>query len=613
MKLKEYLGNSKLIQTLDAYTMPKEEDKTTLAAGSALKSIYHNAQSNQMIVPVLGMQGMGKSTLINAILGKNILPNDADETTCVPVEVCYGDTEYAEVFFKDRKNTEIVYTREELNAFVDNNENPANQKQVSKIVLYDQLPLLQNGMVIVDLPGVGSMTAANADTTHHYIKNLCTAIFVIPTTPTIRKQEAIFIKSVWSQFPTAIFVQNLWDENPRELQESVEYNTLILKKIAKELNTSFNGEIIVVNAYDALIGGLQHNDEQVKKANLPALFSELHRFSETWEKNMYQSIFSKLYYVIQYVSTIIQKRIHELDISKEQIQQECEERLNQFKEQTKKIRRKIREVDDYLDEIEAKVKEIAQQKADECTSGIRREIFNLIDKGVTDGEQLTDAFKNYQEEYVPDALNGMFVEFQQIKIDLEAKLEELESIQLKNDMHSQIMRFDNGDALKFEKTFAPVCGVAGTIGGVALGGLVNGALMTALSVEAVTITNPVTLIPGLVALAVTTVVGIIGGAIGNAAKKGVSNVRIDKTKKEIAPYIDEIQSSVYNTIIDEFNKIRQNVTAVLEQLKETRKDVQTKLEEEIYSVEEIEHGDRNKMEADNQYLKAVLKEMEQDA
>lgn len=611
MKLKEYLGNSKLIQTLDAYTMPKEGEKNTLAAGSALKSMYQNAQSNQMIVPVLGMQGMGKSTLINSILGKNILPNDADETTCVPVEVCYGDTEYAEVFFKDHKNTEIVHTREELNAFVDNNENPANQKQVSKVVLYDQLPLLQNGMVIVDLPGVGSMTVANADTTNHYIKNLCTAIFVINSS--IRNTEASFIKSVWSQFPTAIFVQNVWDESPRELRESVEYNTLTLKKIAKELNTSFNGEIIDINAYDALTGALQHNDEQIKKAKLPDLVSELHQFSDTWKTNMYQSIFSKLYYVIQNVRTIIQNQIHELDISEEQIQQEREDRLNQFKDQTKKIRRKIREVDDYLDEIEVKVNELAQQKADECASSIRKEIFNLIDKGVTDGQQLTNAFKDYQEEYVPYVLNGMFGEFQQIKIDLEAKLEELESIQLENDMHSQTMEFENGNAFKFEKAFAPVAGIAGTLGGVALGSLVNGSLMTALSIEAITITNPVTLIPGLVALAVVTVVGLIGGEIGNAAKKGVSNVRRDKTKKEIAPYIDDIKSCVYNTIIDEFTNIRQNVTALLEQLKEARKDEQTKLEEEIYSVDEIEHGDRDKMEADNQYLEAVLKEMEQDA
>jgi len=613
MKLKEYLDDSRLVQTLNVYTEPKDDDENKIPAGTALQNMFWNLQSNQMIVPVLGMQGMGKSTLINSILGKNILPNDADETTCVPVEVCYGETEYAEVFFKHRKTTEVVHTREELNSFVDNNENPANEKQVSKIVLHDNLPLLKNGMVIVDLPGVGSLTAENAETTNNYIKNLCTAIFVIPTTPTIRKQEVIFIKSVWSQFPTAIFVQNHWDESQRELQESVEYNTIILKKIAKELNTSYDGNIIVVNAYNALTGALQHDNEKVSKANLPALTSELDRFSDTWEKSMYQNMYGRLYYEIQNVQEIIKKRLHELDLSEEQIQQEREETLNQFKEQTKEIRRKIRDVEEYLDDAESNVKKLAKQKSEECASGIRKEVFRLIDSGITDGSQLSDAFRNFQEEYVPDALNGMFDEFQTIKFDLEEKLEELEAIQLENTMHSNTLNFDNGDAFKFEKAFAPAGGILGTFGGVALGGMASTALATALSVEAVALTNPVTLLPGLAAIAVTAVVGFIGGALGNAAKKGVTNSRATETKNEISGYIDKIQSSVYDTIINEFSQIRTNISDILSQLKDARREQQSQLEEKIYSVDAENTEDRQKLQDDLFYLETITKEMEQDA
>ena len=591
MKLKEYLDDSRLVQTLNVYTEPRDGEENKIPAGTALQNMFRNLQSNQMIVPVLGMQGMGKSTLINSILGKNILPNDADETTCVPVEVCYGETEYAEVFFKHRKTTEVVHTREELNSFVDNNENPANEKQVSKIVLHDNLPLLKNGMVIVDLPGVGSLTAENAETTNNYIKNLCTAIFVIPTTPTIRKQEVIFIKSVWSQFPTAIFVQNHWDESQRELQESVEYNTIILKKIAKELNTSYDGNIIVVNAYNALTGALQHDNEKVSKANLLALTSELDRFSDTWEKSMYQNMYGRLYYEIQNVQEIIKKRLHELDLSEEQIQQEREETLNQFKEQTKEIRRKIRDVEEYLDDAESNVKKLAKQKSEECASGIRKEVFRLIDSGITDGSQLSDAFRNFQEEYVPDALNGMFDEFQTIKFDLEEKLEELEAIQLENTMHSNTINFNNGDAFKFEKAFAPAGAILGGIGGYVAMGAIAG---------------PIGVVVGLT-------ITIVGSIIGTISKKMTTANRAEKTKNEIAPSIDEIQSSVYNTIINEFSQIRTNISDILSQLKDARREQQSQLEEKIYSVDAENTEDRQKLQDDLSYLETITKEMEQDA
>lgn len=613
MKPIEYLDDARLVQTLNLYTETKGGDEKITPSGTALRNMYRNLQSNRMIVPVLGMQGMGKSTLINSILGKNILPNDADETTCAPVEVCYDEKEYAEVFFKHSKAVTIVHTREELNAFVDNNENPANKKQVSKIILHDTLPLLKNGMVIVDLPGVGSLTAENAETTNNYIKNLCTAIFVIPTTPTIRNKEAIFIKAVWSQFPTAVFVQNLWDESDRELKESVEYNTLMLKKIAGEINTSYDGKIIVVNAYDALAGALQHDDRRVREANLPELISELTKFSDTWENNMYRNMCGRLYGEIANVRKIIQKRLHELDLSEAEIQQEREAALNQFKEQTKEIRGKIRETEEYLDDAEDMVRQLAKQKSEECTSGIRKEIYRLIDSGITDGSQLTDAFRNFQEEYIPETLNDMFDTFRTIKFELDGKLEELEAIHFENNMNGNTFDFDNGDAFKFEKSFDTTGSILGGIGGFVLGGAASSALTAAIGAEAVTLTNPVTLLPGLTLMAITAVVGFIGAALGNKAKKEVTSSRAEKTKSELSDYFDKIRSGVYDTIVNEFDQIRTNISDTLGQLKDIRKKQQAMLEEEIYSVGIENTDDRQKLKDDLSYLETVAKELAENA
>ncbi len=79
------IDDTKLIKILDEYAAVVGEKR--VKPSDILRKLADGITNPELIVPVLGSQGMGKSTLINAILGENLLPNDADETTCVPVEI----------------------------------------------------------------------------------------------------------------------------------------------------------------------------------------------------------------------------------------------------------------------------------------------------------------------------------------------------------------------------------------------------------------------------------------------------------------------------------------------------------------------------------------------
>ena len=547
--------------------------------GSLLEKTIKNSKNNEIIVPVLGMQGMGKSTLINGILQENILPNDVDETTCVPVEVKYGETEQAEVYFYKKSDIEIIHTREELNQYVDNNYNPGNKKEVLKIILYRKNNLLKNGLIIVDLPGVGSMTRENESTTKHYIENLCTAVFVIPTVPTIRRMEAFFIKGVWSQFSTALFVQNVWDETEKEIKDSVRYNTIQLKNIASELRNEFTSDIIIVNAYDAIKASIDNNPVLRKESNIDSLISKIQELSENWEQHKQNSILNRIYISLQFIEKQIAKRIDDASKTQKEIRAQREKEYNDYKISTSKIQEKIdaikKEFEDDTDVLKIDVK----QGAKKCCGEIRARINRVIDKGVVDGQQLTQAFSDIQEEETSLFFEEVFPKFIALKFKLEEQLVELNNvIEIENDLSFQSIPFNNGNSFKGEKALVPVFNIAGIIGGYFAGagvaGLVAGGTLAAFS--------------GPIGIAVFIGVSLISGIIGKLTKKGITKSRGTETKKQMAPYIEEIEDVLKNKIVEKLETIKNLFTNAMDKIIQDRKSEEEKLKKKISEAIVIE-------------------------
>ena len=519
--------------------------------GDVLKTIEENINSKEIIIPVLGMQGMGKSTLINSILSENILPNDADETTCVPVEVKYGEVERAVVYFKDSCKNVEAYTREDLNEYVDNMCNPGNEKKVSHIVLYRKNDLLKNGVTIVDLPGVGSLTKENQDTTMRYIKNLCTAIFVIPTTPTIRKSEEMFIKGVWMQFTSAIFVQNNFGETKREVKESVEFNTKVLKNVATSINTPFNDDIIVVNTYDAITGRLKNDAGTVEKSNINSLINKLNNTVSNWHENETSALKSKVALMISTCKREIDNLIKESNFTVEELKKSCDLEEENFKISTKKLEHQVDEIIEFLDDKEEEVEKFAKDESKKCVENIRREIFRVIDSGVVDGEMLTEAFTNYQEQYFSDVLNNYYDLTQNIIFELSELIEELsKTVILENKDSIAALNFNNGQAFKFEKGIAIGFDIGGAIGGtfatVAVFELVKDCAILG------SFAGPLGTAAGILAGAA---VGIVAHLIGKSTKNSITAKRAAEAKRQIEPVIDEVGKLIKTEFTKSFSEL----------------------------------------------------------
>lgn len=594
MKLSEIL-DKKLVDFLDRYSDTQE------SVGTNLLYVVKKMDNAEVIIPVLGMQGMGKSTLINGLLKENILPNDADETTCVPVEVKFGTKECALVHFFDKSNTIAVRTREELNEYVDNNYNPANEKRVARIELFRNNEMLKNGMVIVDLPGVGSLTKENENTTKRYVENLCSAIFVIPTVPTIRNKEALFIKSLWSQFSKAIFVQNDWGETKDEIRESLDFNNKVLRNIAEDLHNPYDNDIVIVNAYNAIAGSLRNDAALVGSSNIRALYDKIMQLSSNWETEREGMLFTRLKLCIEFAKGIILKRLSDIGKSKEQIKSENDKKISDFNQGTVKLLDKIKALKLYLREKEDEIYFVAKAKSEECSKKIRAAIYKVIDGGVYDGEYLSSAFDDIQEEETKDFMNEIIDMFMDIKFEVESRFEEIQKIEFENEINIHSVKYSSDSSIKWEKGFQLVANVAGGVIGSlgATGGAA--AIYSALGIAAAS--GPAGWVVAGVALAIYGVFSLIGWGV----KKSVQSDRANKAKRQITEKIDEIELNLMKVIPLKYADFSSSCNETLDNILKCRDLELKKLKESISNG--VSNEDEDVLKADLDYITNKQKEL----
>ena len=571
---------SNIVELLNKYSDTKQN-------GSILNDYLSRVSESEPIIPVLGMQGMGKSTLINALLEENILPNEADETTCVPVEIKYGEIEHADVYFKDSSQSIVVHTIDELRDYVDNNFNPGNEKGVSRIVLYRKRDILKSGIIIVDLPGVGSVTSANEETTNKYIQNLCTAIFVIPTVPTLRKNEALFIKAVWSQFSKAIFVQNDWGESKQEIEESVTYNAKLLRGIADGLNNKFeDNDILVVNAYNAIAGALRKEPELRNSSNISSLISTIDNFASNWKELQTEGVKEKTMMTIDSAIKHAKKVLHEFSQSKEEIIRNRKAELRDMQTVTNKLEEETVKVKNYISQQESTIRSSSRNKASECVKKLRAAMNKTIDSGVFDGEALTNVFNDEQQEKVSECLNSLFDEITEIKIKVDEKIQDLCDIALENDMTTSFEEVHREHQLRYEKVLDTLCKIGGGIGGLKAGAVIGGMIGGPIGAG--------------VGAAVGVVIGIIGSLVGSFTKRKIQEKRAAETKHELEPYYDKIETAIKKTISEKFNQYSDSVKTALNAVIAERRKQEMAKENNLYVFEDVDQAD--KIENDIQTL-----------
>ena len=120
-----------------------------------LQAIKDHVDSGNFFVAFIGQYSAGKSTLINNLLGRQILPGGRVETTPILTYISYGAAEGGRLYYVDGDTEDI--TLETVKDITQNNHAARDLEQIEHLEIFLNEPILAGGMVLLDTPGINTL------------------------------------------------------------------------------------------------------------------------------------------------------------------------------------------------------------------------------------------------------------------------------------------------------------------------------------------------------------------------------------------------------------------------------------------------------------------------
>lgn len=188
---------------------------------------------SRFVLAVLGKAKRGKSTLLNATLGRRddaVAPVDKLPASSTITRFYWSETESAVVHFRNGSTQPIDYSN--IREFVTEELNPANRKEVNLVEVGGPFEGMDHDLVLVDTPGAGSIHEYHDQLLQEFIPQADAVLYLVTASMPMDQDELELLQKVKAaEISKIFFALNKMDAtSPEDIATAEQHNATVLAK-----------------------------------------------------------------------------------------------------------------------------------------------------------------------------------------------------------------------------------------------------------------------------------------------------------------------------------------------------------------------------------------------
>lgn len=368
-----------------------------------LEALQTRLVSGQFRLAVLGQFKRGKSTLLNALLGDELLPTDILPVTAIPTFISAAEKIDVQVSF----NTEAAPVkfsltpghslRDFLNEYVTETGNPNNHRQVKQVDVGHPAEILKQGIVLIDTPGIGSTNKHNTEVAYQVLPQCDAALFLVSPDPPITEIELDYLKEIRQRLPRTFFLLNKVDF----LDEKEKL--VSLKFLADQLAPLYDGAPLVlpISAREGLNARLADDGDSWKNSGMQQVEQNLIDFFAREKQQILQdSLQRRTCDQLYSINMQLQLSISALMLP----EAELKKRIEQFRQSLPDVEREKQAAKDVLSGDLTRVIDRLNSEVEIVRSQAKEKILSQLEsyvQSITDTEELERLVREMLAQELP--------------------------------------------------------------------------------------------------------------------------------------------------------------------------------------------------------------------
>ena len=353
-----------------------------------VQELENRLASTRFHLAVLGQFKRGKSTLLNALIGEELLPSAIVPVTSVPTFLSWGPKREIRVFFQDGHVKEsscegLKDASAFLARYVTESNNPRNHLGVARVEVEHPSPLLQKGVVLIDTPGIGSTFQHNTEATLNFLPQCDAALFLVSADPPITQVEIDFLKAVRDKVVRTLFLMNKIDYlSEEDRRQAIEFFRTVLRE---QIGLNGSEPVFSISARLGLESKLKNNDSLWIESGMSEIESYLLKFlGEEKMQTLSLAIAKKAGYVLGDGLLHLRLKQRSLTLPLEDLEQ----RLAVFDQKLKEIEQQREQARDLLKGDQRRIIETLEQECSNTMRAASSELISVLEQIVVNTENV---------------------------------------------------------------------------------------------------------------------------------------------------------------------------------------------------------------------------------